>query len=77
MWVERGVLRMPASLEIPLVMVGPGTGVAPFRAFLEERRTLQASGMLTTPNHQASRSVKDLHLACYNCVHDVDGVKGY
>lgn len=36
-WVERGALRLPASPQAPLLLVGPGTGVAPFRAFLQER----------------------------------------
>ncbi len=36
--------RLPPSGETSVIMVGPGTGIAPFRAFLEERRVTEARG---------------------------------
>ena len=36
--------RIPDNNDSPMIMVGPGTGIAPFRAFLEERHCIGAEG---------------------------------
>lgn len=38
------LFRLPEDPDRDVIMIGPGTGIAPFRAFLHEREQLQAGG---------------------------------
>ncbi|KAG2186396.1 hypothetical protein INT43_002834 [Umbelopsis isabellina] len=37
MHITRGTMQLPNDPQVPVVMIGPGTGIAPMRSFLEDR----------------------------------------
>lgn len=58
--------RVPADDDLPMIMVGPGTGIAPFRAFLHEREARGAGGanwLFFGDQHRASDFIYEDELA--------------
>ncbi|WP_145134791.1 bifunctional cytochrome P450/NADPH--P450 reductase [Paenibacillus sp. Y412MC10] len=53
---------LPEDPATPMIMVGPGTGVAPFRGFIQARRVLQAEGKVLGEAH--------LYFGCRHPEHD-------
>lgn len=45
-WVVPGTISFPQQPDSSVIMIGPGTGCAPFRAYVEERMAQEASGKL-------------------------------
>lgn len=50
-FIRRSSFKLPRDHRTPIIMIGPGLGIAPFRSFIEERSTRTSDGPGPRNNH--------------------------
>jgi len=61
--------HLPADSSVPIVLIGPGTGIAPFLGFLDHRKALKASAAATADAESTTGSV-EVFFGCRHADHD-------
>lgn len=67
LWTERGALRLPPAHSTPVLMVGPGTGVAPFRSFCWHRAAIKQQQQQQQPAVVQEDPVAGSSLLFFGC----------
>uniref|UniRef100_A0A8C0MQN0 NADPH--hemoprotein reductase n=1 Tax=Canis lupus familiaris TaxID=9615 RepID=A0A8C0MQN0_CANLF len=68
MFVRKSQFRLPFKAATPVIMVGPGTGVAPFIGFIQERAWLRQQGKCGPGRGSlGSREVPCSHVPAHSC----------
>ena len=57
-FVRKTTFRLPFKPSTSAIMVGPGTGLAPFRGFIQDRHSVMKEGKLHCPCHISDSSIQ-------------------
>ena len=66
-YVRKSTLRLPYRSTCPVIMVGPGTGLAPFRGFIEDRCMTKKDGECVNVLY-SSECLDQAHCKIFGCV---------
>jgi sulfite reductase alpha subunit-like flavoprotein len=56
--LHEGLIKLPADNNTPVICIGPGTGVAPMRAVIQERLHLGARGSSLLPQPRLAANAR-------------------